>query len=182
MPETSAGVIKRYLEDAIATERSVETQLRTFAKEGSDDEVHGAFLAHADATHSQIEQLNGQLENLGGSSSTAKDFLAHLTALAPRAEQIGHSDEERITQNLIVAYTGAHGESAMYEALQAAAEAAGDDETQQLAQTFQQQEQAAASQFWSFLRSRAKIAFNLLTIEEVNPALNPRTVKDRIVE
>src|ERR1700742_4690584 len=101
MPETSDEVIKRYLEDAIAAERSVESQLRTYVKEGQDEEVQAAFAAHADVTKSHADRLNARLESLGGSSSATKDFLAHLTAMAPKAEQIGRAEEERITQNLI---------------------------------------------------------------------------------
>jgi ferritin-like metal-binding protein YciE len=182
MPETSTSVIRRYLEDAIAAERSFETQLRAFAKEADDDEVMTAFAAHADETKLQLERLTARLDNLGGSPSTAKSFLAHLFALTPKTAQIGHQQEERTTQNLIIAYTVESSENAMYEALQAVAEAAGDVETQRLAQQIQREEQAAAAKFWGFLRSRAKIAFNLLTATETDPTLNTRSVDNRIIE
>lgn len=183
MPETSLSVIKRYLEDAVTTERNAETQLRAFAGEGSDEEVQGAFAAHAGMTHSQLERLTARLNSLGSSSpSAAKTFLAHLFALTPRTEQIGHQQEERTMQNLVAAYTAAQSESALYEALQAAAEAAGDEDTQQLAQNLQAEEQDAAAHFWGFLRSRTKIAFNLLTIAEVDPVLNPRASQSRVVK
>ena len=44
MPETGSEIIKRYLVDAVAAEKSFESQLRTFAGEGDDTEVQGLFL------------------------------------------------------------------------------------------------------------------------------------------
>ncbi len=45
MAETSTDVIKRYLEDAIAAEKSFETQLQGFAKEGDDSLAQAAFIS-----------------------------------------------------------------------------------------------------------------------------------------
>lgn len=182
MPETSISVIRRYLEDAIAAERSFETQLRAFAKEGDDAEVQAAFGTHADETTSQLERLTARLHTLGGSPSAAKSFLAHIFALTPKTAQIGHGQEERTTQNLIIAYTVENSESAMYESLQAVAEAAGDADTATLSEEIQREEQAAAARFWGLIRSRAKIAFNLLTANETDPTLNTRAAENRIVE
>jgi len=127
MPETSSEVIRRYLEDAIAAEKSFETQLQGFAREGDDEEVNAMFAIHAAETRRQYERLTARLEALGGSPSTAKSFLAHLFGLTPKTAQVGHAPQERTTQNLIMAFTVENSECAMYEALAAAAEAAGDD-------------------------------------------------------
>jgi hypothetical protein len=42
--------IERYLEDAIAAEKSFETQLRGFAEEATLEQARGAFRTHADET------------------------------------------------------------------------------------------------------------------------------------
>ena len=66
MAETSSEVLKRYLQDAIAAEKSFETQLRGFSREGDDSEAKAAFAQHAAETRSQHERLTARLEALGG--------------------------------------------------------------------------------------------------------------------
>lgn len=60
--DAHADLIRRYLEDAIAAERSFETQLRNFASDGDDDEVKETFAAHAEETRIQHELLAARLE------------------------------------------------------------------------------------------------------------------------
>ena len=77
--------IRRYLEDAIAAEKSFETQLEGFAKEASLPEAQRMFQQHAAETRTQYELLTSRLEALGGSTSTIKSFLAHLFNSAPKS-------------------------------------------------------------------------------------------------
>src|SRR3954452_14513362 len=130
MQQTGNDVIRRYLEDAIAAERSFETQLEGFAREGDDEEVKAVFAVHSTETRRQYERLTARLEELGGSPSTTKGFLAHIFGLTPKTAQVGHEPEERTTQNLIIAVTVENSECAMYGALAAAVEPAGDDATE----------------------------------------------------
>jgi ferritin-like metal-binding protein YciE len=174
-------VIRRYLEDAIAAERSFETQLRGFATEGDDEEVRSLFAAHAEETHLQHRRLTTRLEELGGSPSAGKSLLAHLFALTPKSAQLGHNEDERTVQNLMIAYTVEHGERAMYHALIGVAEAAMDAETAQLAREIQEQETATAEKIWQLIPTRAKIAFNMLTVAETDPAVVTRATEDRLV-
>ena len=163
MAETSIDVVKRYIEDAIAAEKSFETQLQGFAAEGDDEAVKQVFHQHAIETKSQYERLTARLEALGGSPSGAKSLLAHIFGLSPKAAQIGHEKEERTTQNLMMAFAVENSEIAMYESLAAVAEAAGDSETASLARSIQQQEKAAAEKVWKFIPSAALQAFERLT-------------------
>jgi len=181
MPQTSNDIIRRYLEDAIAGEKSFETQLQGFAREGDDDEVQAAFTIHAAETRRQYERLTARLEELGGSASTAKSFFAHIFGLAPKSAQVGHAPEERTTQNLIMAFTVENSECAMYEVLAAAAEAAGDTATETLAREIQAEEKQTADKIWHFIQSRAKIAFNLLTASETDPSVNTRAADNRLI-
>ena len=178
---TSDAVIRHYLEDAIAAEKTSETQLGQFAREGDDEEVRAAFAAHVQETQRQHERLTARLEALGGGSTSAKTFLAQLFSLAPKPIHVGHDPEERIAQNLVLAYTLESGECAMYEALAAAAEAAGDDRTEQLAREIQAQERQAADRMWRLINSRAKIAFNLLTIGETDPSVNTKVQDNPLI-
>jgi ferritin-like metal-binding protein YciE len=181
MAQTSNDVIRRYLEDAIAAEKSFETQLQGFAREGDDEEVEAAFAIHAAETRRQYERLITRLEELGGSPSTTKSFLAHVFGLAPKSAQVGHAPEERTTQNLIMAFTVENSECAMYEALAAAAEAAGDEATEKLAREIQADEKQTADKVWRFIASRSKNAFNLLTSTETDPSVNTRAADNRLI-
>ncbi len=159
MAETSADVIKRYLVDAIAAEKSFETQLDGFSQEGDDEAAKLAFRQHALETKRQYEKLTARLEALGGSPSTAKSFLAHMFGLAPKAASIGHEKEERTTQNLMMAFAVENSEMAMYEALATSAEAAGDSQTASLAREIQAEEKVTAEKVWKLIPNASRQAY-----------------------
>ena len=162
MAETSTDVIKRYLEDAIAAEKSFETQLRGFAKEGEDAAAKSAFHEHALQTKQQYERLTARLQSLGGKPSGAKSLLAHIFGLSPKTAQLGHEEEERTTQNLMMAYAVENSEVAMYEALATIAEAAGDTQTAALAREIQAEEKATAEKVWNLIPISAVQSFHRL--------------------
>lgn len=183
MAQTAVEVIRRYLQDAIAAETSFESQFRSFAHEGRDDfEVQAHFFEHAAAIHRRIERLKVRSEELGGSSSEAKSFLAHLFSFAPKIAQATHLPEEQLVQNLIAAFCVVQGERAMYEALAASAQTAADSVTEALAREMSAEEAATAEKTWHFLPSRSKIAFNLLTVGEVDPAVETKVGENRILD
>ncbi len=157
---TSAETIQDYLEDAIAAEKAFETQLRDFAGEGSSDESHGLFLQHAQETRLQYERLTARLKELGGDPSGAKSFMAHLVGMLPKLAQLGHDVMDRLTQNLMIAFAVENCEVAMYEALIAVAEEAGDSTTAQLAREIQSEERATAKKVWQRIPPTALSAFN----------------------
>ena len=162
------------MEDAVAAEQGFEARLRTFASEGDDGEVCAAFGAHADETAEQITRLSQRLEALGGTPSRAKEAAAHFLSLAPQSIQMTHTPDERLAQNLMMAYTMEATECALYEGLIAAALEAGDLATVELARGIQKEEHAAAEKFWSYIPSRSLIAYNMLTLDEINPAVETK--------
>lgn len=176
MAETSTDVIKRYLEDAIAAEKSFETQLQGFANEGDNAAAKAAFHQHALETRNQYERLTARLEALGGSTSTAKSILAHIFNLTPKAASLGHEKEERTTQNLIMAFAVENSELAMYQALISVAEAAGDTETVALARSIQTQEKQTADKVWSLLSPAAVEAYRRITTDSVSGTSRTATV------
>jgi ferritin-like metal-binding protein YciE len=151
--------IRRYLEDAIAAEKSFETQLRGFEEEASYSSAKDAFAVHAAETRQQYELLTARLKALGGEPSTLKSAMAHIFNMAPKAAQIGHADEERTTQNLMMAYSVENAEVAMYESIIIAAEAVNDAETSALAKRIQVQERATAGKVWKLIAPAAAEAF-----------------------
>ncbi len=174
MAETSTDVIKRYLEDAIAAEKSFETQLQGFSKEGDDEAAKSAFAEHAVETRRQYERLTARLEALGGSTSAAKSFLAHVFGLSPKAAQIGHEKEERTTQNLMMAFAVENSEMAMYQALISVAEAAGDTTTVALAKEIQAEEKRTADKVWSLLAPAALNAYRRLATDSSSSSATAR--------
>jgi ferritin-like metal-binding protein YciE len=170
----SEETVRRYLEDAVAAESGFEAQLRTFASECDDDEVKAAFALHAEETRAQHKLLSARLEELGGETSPAKAAVARVLSLAPRTVQIAHAQEERTVLNLITAYTMEAGECALYEALIEVARAAGDETTVTLARGIQADAHRTADKLWSFIPSRSIIAYNVLTIGEIDPAVETK--------
>lgn len=160
------GLIKTYLQDAIAAENSFETQLRGFAKEGSSTELHSLYEQHANETKRQYERLTERLKALGGSTSVVKSFIAHVVGLSPKLAQMGHDIMDRLTQNLMIAFSVENCEVAMYEALIAVSEAAGDNITAELARSIQAEEQITAEKVWKHLPATALSAFNKMAGQE----------------
>jgi ferritin-like metal-binding protein YciE len=145
--EKAVRFIKSHLEDAIAAEKSFETQLRGFASEGSSDQIHSLFLQHANETRAQYERLTRRLTELAGEPSEAKSFLAHLVGLSPKLAQLGHDTVDRVTQNLMLAY---------------AVEAAGAQDTADLARSIQAEERETAEKVWRLISPWALTAFRKL--------------------
>jgi ferritin-like metal-binding protein YciE len=160
--EKSNEIISRYLEDAIAAERSFETQLQGFSEEGDDATVQSLFKQHAQETRQQYEMLTQRLHALGGSPSGVKSFLAHVFGMTPKTAQLGHDVAERVTQNLMMAYAVENSEVAMYESLAAAAREAGDVETERLARQIQQQERTTAEKVYALIPAAAARSFEKL--------------------
>ena len=173
LPDTKQmeNPIPRYLEDAIAAEKSFETQLRGFARDSEFAEVNAVFISHADETKGQYDRLTARLRELGGEPSGAKSILAHVFNAAPGAAQIGHSAEERVTQDLIIAYAVENAEIAMYESLALTANTFGDADTERLVRNIQSQEKEAAGRVWKLIGPVAGEAFARLNRSGKNPLI-----------
>jgi ferritin-like metal-binding protein YciE len=178
---TDVDLIKTYLADAIAAEHGFEAQLRDFASDGDDDEVKAIFAYHAEETNLQQQRLTARLRELGGDPSAGKNVLARVFSVTPRSAQLGHIEEERIVQNLMVAYTVESAEQAMYHALILVSEAAGDAGTALLARQIQAEETAMAEKVWRLIPTRSKIAYNMLTVQEIDPSVETKVADDRLV-
>lgn len=151
-----------YLQDAIAAEKSFETQLKGFAEDTQGSAAAPLFAQHAGETREQYEMLTDRLKTLNASPSSAKTFLAHLFNAAPKIAQIGHDESERMTQDLMMAYAVENAEVAMYESLAVVARQIGDTITEKLARTIQQQEKQTAEKVWAEIAPAAKKAIESL--------------------
>ncbi|HTS77832.1 MAG TPA: DUF892 family protein [Bryobacteraceae bacterium] len=157
--QDAVEVIKDYLQDAIAAEKSFETQLRAFAQASHDEtDIRQLFEQHADETRAQHQALTERLQELGGAPSTAKSPLAHLFNMAPAVAETGHDHSDKVTQNLMIAFAVENSEVAMYESLATVASAAGDGPTEILARRIQNQERATAEKVWQRIAPAARRA------------------------
>lgn len=179
---TPLEVIANYLADAISAERSLQTQFRSCSKDGDDSDVQNYFESSANVADAHAQLLESRLAALNGTEHRGKHMLAGMLAMAPKAAQLGHIAEERIAQNLIKGFSLTKSACAMYLALQSAARTAEDEQTADLANRLAGEQAAAAEHFWRFLPSRSKIAYNVLTAGEVDPAIETRAPDDRLTE
>jgi ferritin-like metal-binding protein YciE len=161
--KTPQEVLARYLEDAIAAEKSFETQLLGFSKEAEDPTVEAMFRQHAEETRQQYTMLTERLEELGGSTSSVKSFLAHMFNSAPKLAQIGHDKYDRQTQNLMMAFAVENAEVAMYESMAQVASLAGDTRTETLARRIQEQEKQTADKVWAQVAPAARRAMQAVS-------------------
>jgi ferritin-like metal-binding protein YciE len=152
-------VIKDYLQDAIAAERSFETQLRAFAEDASHrSDVRELFERHADETRDQHVALTERLRELNGAPSGVRSALACMFTAAPAAPGDGDAPEAKITQDLMITFAVENSEVAMYESLATVASAAGDGVTENLARRIQHQERATAEKIWQHIAPSARRA------------------------
>jgi ferritin-like metal-binding protein YciE len=152
-------VIKDYLQDAIAAERRFETQLRAFAMDAMDrSDVRELFERHADETREQHVALTDRLRELDGAPSGVESLLAHMFTVTPTVALTHHEQEEKITQNLMIAFAVENSEVAMYESLATVASAAGDGATENLARKIQNQERLTAEKVWKQIAPAARRA------------------------
>ena len=166
MAERSADVIKRYVRDAVAAEKSFETQLQRFAKEVDNEPAKTVLQKHASETKQQHERLNDRLQNLEGSASGVRSFLPHIFGLGIKGVQ---DKRGRAPHELTITYAVANSMLAMYECLATMAEAAGDAETAELANEIQSEKRAMAQEIWNLLPAIALEAYKrVATARSIN--------------
>lgn len=160
--ENAVDLLKRYLQNSIAAEKSFEMQLRRMAEESEHEAVRKFFREHADETRIQQERLAERLRELGGSFSSAASFMGHILSLASKSHS-GQDAVEKNSQDLILAFAVENGEIAMYEELATIAALAGDVETEHLARVLQMEERQAAETVWSLIAPNSTASFSRKT-------------------
>ncbi len=166
MPATAHEVIARYLDDAVAAERSVASQLRDLAADGDDDEVRQLLSDAAAQSEKRAEDLEARKDH--GGPNALKTIAASLFANVSHTPQIGHLTEERILQNLITGYTMTMSVCGMYRALRAAAAEAGDSAAESFAAEAISSGSSVAGKLFHLIPTRAIIAYNMLTVTEID--------------
>jgi ferritin-like metal-binding protein YciE len=175
MAQTVYDRINLYLEDAIATERSLESTLRLFAEADVPREVETLASRLAARAHSQHQRLSHLLRIRGGASilstarTEAKTLFGGVLAFAPRAALSGSREPERTINELFMAFAANAAGMAMYESLTAAAAEAGEAEVLSLASTLRGEEHISYKEVWAVLREYAAAALSANLMAD-NPA------------
>lgn len=181
MTENGSGLLKNLLMDAAALERSGEQRWRELvAATGDDDEVRRVFEASAAFAASNGQRVRLRLVELGVAiEATSGHELNDVLQAVPQVGQNARGVEERLLHNLIFASTEKAGQCALYKSLGAVAALTGDTATAVLVSEIEENEQKILERVGHLLPSRAKIAFNMLTVSEVDPAVDTKAKDDR---
>ncbi len=144
MAEDLKEQLLRYLNDAYAAEIGGQSSLKDLAAETTNADLKQAVEEHITVTQSQADRITARILALGGDKSEPKGLLNEALAKGSALLNVFHNKEDKQTQDTIKAYSFEHFEIGAYTSLKAFADAIGDYETAQLAQTIIGEEQLAA--------------------------------------
>ena len=148
----------RYLADAYAVEEGGLKSLEGISEEADVDEMKSAVNEHIEISRTQMTRLGDRIRALGGDVSKAKSVVNTVIGKLSELANAFHDNEDKLTQDLIKAYSLEHFEVGMYTSLRAFANEVGDHETAQLADAFVAEEQLAAERLLRLIPEMAKRA------------------------
>lgn len=132
-----------WLRDAHAMEEQAEKMLSATADRLEHyPELKAKILQHLEETRQQAELIRHCIERRGGDTSTTKDAMGKMMAMAQGMSGMFVSDE--VVKVSLASYAFEHMEIASYKALIAAAEMVGDGETKRVCEQILPQEEAMA--------------------------------------
>lgn len=110
-----------WLNEAYSMEKSIIKVLENHAKDAEKmPNLHALINSHIEVTRNQAERIKQCVENLGGSISETKTFIAQTMGKIMEIPK-GSMDDE-VVKNALMDYTTEHYEIACYTSLVAAAE------------------------------------------------------------
>jgi rubrerythrin len=175
-----ADSIPSLLREGLSLEQAAEKLFSAFSEQGDDSEVQSAFQSQAEHASRHRSSLAARLEDLRERAEPQKSALEQVSGIVPELTKFDHLPEEKLLQNLLTAFAFSNAQCAFYEFLACRAHAENDSSTEQLARELQQVQRGVAEMVWHWIPSRAKIAFNLLTADEVDPAIETRAADNRL--
>lgn len=144
MAEDIKERVLRYLNDAYAVEEGAISALTDLSTDAHHPDVRAAASEHLEQTKLHASRINARIVALGGDASHGKSLVNKVIAMGSDLLNIFHDAEDKQTQDVIKAYALENFEVAMYTALKSYADAVGDYETAQLADSLISEEQLAA--------------------------------------
>lgn len=151
-----------YIDDAIALEAASITALKDMSEDAVSADDAELFREHLAQTEQQKMLLEQRLREFGREAerNILKDLFNKAGAMATDLLHASKNHHDKATRNLMQAYAIENLEVAVYEALYAAADEAGDHQTARLARSIQDEEKAAAEKIWSRIANSARSAVN----------------------
>jgi ferritin-like metal-binding protein YciE len=182
-PTIREAKLIQYLNEAYGKERELETALQAHIKLTTRDAYKKRLQAHLKETKAHARDVKARIRKLGGKAteldvpgpgvvtevaSGAQAIAGKAVALArgPLHALRGTSEQEKMLKNAKTEYADEHEEIATYTAIQALAEALGDDETAKLAKAILRDEERMATYLQKLLPSLTKA----VVTEEIPPA------------
>ncbi len=168
--------LRRGLGACVLLCRTAGREFRSLVPEGDDEDVQNFFQKQADVASDEAEYfLNYSAGEVDGTNDLS-EFVTQIP-LALASARIG---EERILQGIIAVFTALNAKRAAFAGLRQLALENGVSDLAEAAAKVEAQAEEAAGCAWHFLPSRSKIAFNMLTLDEVDPAVDTKMAGDRI--
>ena len=180
MADKGGGLLRRLLANAVAFEQSGEQRWREFAATtGDDDEVRSLFEEGAASAILNGQRMGVRLAELGRLEDPDTGHFAAAFESASQVGQTARAPEEYLLHNLVLASAMKAECCALYRSVAIAAATAGDRQTEVLARDIGENEQNGLEKLRHLLPSRSKIAFNMLTVSEIDPAVETKAKDDR---
>lgn len=133
-----------WLNDAHATEVNLVQVLENHARDARDHpQLQSKIQQHLEQTRHHADLVKGCIERLGGSTSTVKSAMGKIGGVLQGASTGMAKDE--LIKNALADYAAEHFEIASYNALIAAAQAIGDQETARVCQSILRDEEDMAN-------------------------------------
>ena len=148
----------RYLQDARSAQATIQSANDAYINDTDDQALKTLFQGISTQVKSQAERIEARINALGGDDSGTKNFLGSVMAKAAEVLHGAHDEYDKNTQNIIKAYTAAHGNRGMYESLIAWCNAIGDAETANLGRQLQQENVTLAEQIFPHISRYAQTA------------------------
>lgn len=168
--ENAQERLVRYLQDAHAAEVGIRKMLEGFVNDTDDQNIKMLFQEHITITRTQEDRLEQCLRKYSAEPSGSKGFFNTMMARMSEIMHGAHDDYDKATQNLIKAYATEHLECGMYEALKAYANAVGDLDVAQVAESIQSEEKQTADRLWPMIEKYAVAALGASSTTRAYPA------------
>ena len=168
--------LRQILGDAILLTQNLEREFRSLSREGDDEDVQSFFLEQADLSADESQYF---LNCASGEVESQSDLGEFVTQI-PLALATARISEERLLQGLIATYTALSAKRALLITLNQTASNANETELAQVAESAAGKATEASGRAFHFIPTRSKIAYNMLTVDEADPAIDTKMADNRI--
>jgi len=160
----------RYLNDSYAAEIGGLVSLKDLSLMAADmPDLKATIDEHIRVTETQADRLKNRILALGGDKSEPKAIVDSAIAKGSSFVNMFHDKEDKLTQDLIKAYSFEHFEIGAYVSLHAYSEGIGDNETALLAMQLIDEERMAADRLERFIPQAAVRSVDKVYHADIQP-------------